>query len=380
MTSERTCGPYCCATIFIGTLPGRKPGTLAVFASRARRFCDLALDLGERHATCQPAFELPERFQSRLHTRRFLANVESVVRKGGLEPPRLSPPAPKAGASTNSATFAAAFRETGNYSGFSAPRRQRRRRAAAAAPSPMKSKSFRRTAPAFACPSPITKIFPLHRGSCPAAAAGGGRDLPFARAADDIADEGDRRPRSGWPPSTGFGARSTHRRGRAARRAAVSRSSPRAIARHAPAARAVPRPAVRVPPGRDDHALRRPSPTLLDYCRRSANPDRPAAAASLRRGRRRRTRAQRRHLHGAAARQLLAGHRRRLAEGPRVPPAGRPRALRRRRRRRSRERAATTRWRELLAFETARTRALLESGRPLDARAALAARRWSSPA
>ena len=29
-----------------------------------------------------------------------------VVRKGGLEPPRAAPPAPKAGASTNSATFA----------------------------------------------------------------------------------------------------------------------------------------------------------------------------------------------------------------------------------------------------------------------------------
>src|SRR3546814_642173 len=29
-----------------------------------------------------------------------------VVRKGGLEPPRLAAPAPKAGASTNSATFA----------------------------------------------------------------------------------------------------------------------------------------------------------------------------------------------------------------------------------------------------------------------------------
>ena len=27
MTSERTLGPYCCATILSGTLPGRKPGT-----------------------------------------------------------------------------------------------------------------------------------------------------------------------------------------------------------------------------------------------------------------------------------------------------------------------------------------------------------------
>src|SRR6185295_15437471 len=40
-----------------------------------------------------------------------------MVRKGGLEPPRAAPPAPKAGASTNSATFAYAARRVGERSG-----------------------------------------------------------------------------------------------------------------------------------------------------------------------------------------------------------------------------------------------------------------------
>src|SRR5258708_24900837 len=42
----------------------------------------------------------------------------SLVRKGGLEPPRAAPPAPKAGASTNSATFASCSRrrQTNKYS------------------------------------------------------------------------------------------------------------------------------------------------------------------------------------------------------------------------------------------------------------------------
>ena len=52
-------------------------------------------------------------------------------------------------------------------------------------------------------------------------------------------------------------------------------------------------------------------------------------------------------------------------EGPRLPAAGRPRALRRRRSAHRRRRACDAAWRALMVFETARTRALLESGRPL---------------
>ena len=37
------------------------------------------------------------------------ATHDSLVRKGGLEPPHLSAPEPKSGASTNSATFARYF-------------------------------------------------------------------------------------------------------------------------------------------------------------------------------------------------------------------------------------------------------------------------------
>ena len=48
---------------------------------------------------------------------------ESLVRKGGLEPPHLSAPEPKSGASTNSATFAGFFPPLHvNYTVFSLPR------------------------------------------------------------------------------------------------------------------------------------------------------------------------------------------------------------------------------------------------------------------
>ncbi len=41
------------------------------------------------------------------HSHRFFSNLEGdLVRKGGLEPPRLAAPDPKSGASANSATFA----------------------------------------------------------------------------------------------------------------------------------------------------------------------------------------------------------------------------------------------------------------------------------
>ncbi|MNT34481.1 hypothetical protein D3C72_1704660 [compost metagenome] len=38
-TSNSTCWPYCFSTIFIGTLPGRKPDIFTVFDRRTRRSC-----------------------------------------------------------------------------------------------------------------------------------------------------------------------------------------------------------------------------------------------------------------------------------------------------------------------------------------------------
>ena len=108
-----------------------------------------------------------------------------MVRKERLEPSRLSAPAPKAGASTNSATFAAGFRETGQYSA-----KRGCSFATLDAGAPVRSSGIRRTcAP---CRSLTTKTFPSRRGSrrprCgpPIVAI-----YHFARAADDIADEGD---------------------------------------------------------------------------------------------------------------------------------------------------------------------------------------------
>ena len=100
------------------------------------------------------------------------------------------------------------------------------------------------------------------------------RSTAFARTADDFADEGDatprRAPRRARPLSSGALDRGGGRRAGAGR--PVSGASPPRSARHALPLAPVPRPAVGVPPGRHDDALSRRTPTLLDYCRRSANP------------------------------------------------------------------------------------------------------------
>ena len=75
-------------------------------------------------------------------------------------------------------------------------------------------------------------------------------------------------------------------------------------------------------------------------------------------------RRQRRHLHGAAAHQLLAGHRGRLAPGARVPARRGPRPFRRHRGP-YRQRALRRRLARAHRVRIRRTRALLESGRPL---------------
>src|SRR5262245_37541085 len=149
-----------------------------------------------------------------------------LVRKGGLEPPRAAPPAPKAGASTDSATFAsrrpAAFRRTHARESqpaapfarvrFAVPAcgvespaaafaeraiiadaagvRQRRDRARALhAPTSLESRALHPVSAAHYENFPVAS-FLLPRAQRDAVLAIYG----FARAADDIADEGDASP------------------------------------------------------------------------------------------------------------------------------------------------------------------------------------------
>src|SRR5271169_2145188 len=77
----------------------------------------------------QPPFELSQCLQGHLHTLRFLAMVRrylanALVRKERLELSRLSAPAPKAGASTNSATFALGFAKQISIAQTSSPRHE----------------------------------------------------------------------------------------------------------------------------------------------------------------------------------------------------------------------------------------------------------------
>ena len=220
-----------------------------------------------------------------------------------------------------------------------------------------------------------TRIFPSRRGCCRA------RMRPhiaaiyaFARIADDFADEGDRPVGAtrlalldDWERR--LDARRARRRGR--RAADRARDVFVALRRH-DARRAACRRAAShdlLSAFRQDvtvDALRRPGTTLLDYCRRSANPvgrlvlrvagyrDPALDAASDAR------------LHGAAADEFLAGPRDRLAKGRLYVPRA---DLRRRlaptsadlERRRHDAGVARARWRT----SSARTRALFDAGRPV---------------
>ena len=110
ITSERTCGPYCWATILSGTLPGRKPATFTVFARCASRLCtspsicSIGTATFSRRSSCPSVSSVVCILDDSL-----LDFDRAMVRKERLELSRLSAPAPKAGASTNSATFAADF-------------------------------------------------------------------------------------------------------------------------------------------------------------------------------------------------------------------------------------------------------------------------------
>ena len=191
----------------------------------------------------------------------------------------------------------------------------------------------------------------------------------FARAADDIADEGDARRPSGTPRSA-RSARARRDRG-GERRPSPFPRWPRRCARMR----------CRSHPFRDlfsafaqDIDVAR-YPTYAD-ARRLLPPlgesGRAPSARALRDRRRAKPPRKRCDLHGAATREFLAGRRSRLAQGSRLHPARRPRALRR-------GRGANRRWRAqpalggLMAFETARTRVLFATGRPLARRLPLRA-------
>ena len=91
--------------IFIGTLPGRKPGTFTCLDSRCN--C-LVISLSTRSAGSEMVIFLsilPD--CSTLTCMLILSLVtQYLVRKGRLELPRVTPLEPKSSASTNSATLA----------------------------------------------------------------------------------------------------------------------------------------------------------------------------------------------------------------------------------------------------------------------------------
>ena len=182
----------------------------------------------------------------------------------------------------------------------------------------------------------------------------------FARTADDIADEGERRPRRASPSSRrSVPTCSPSRPGGAA--------SPRWPEVFGPLAQAIVRHGLPVglladlldafSAGRARDPLRRPGrpARLLPPLRES---DRPPAAPSLRHRRRARARPERCDLQRAAARQLLAGPRRRRCARSPLRAGGRRGAPRRRARRRARA-----------ARQRSAPRALVARARRLGARA-----------
>jgi phytoene/squalene synthetase len=175
----------------------------------------------------------------------------------------------------------------------------------------------------------------------------------FARSADDIADEGDALPAERLAALAAYDA-ALDAIAPATRRRPDVRAPGRALRRHA-----LPLQPLRdlLSAFRQDVVTTRypDYPTLLDYCRRSANPvgrlmlglygavdEQPARIG--------------RHLLRPPADQLLAGRRHRHRQGPHLPAAGRPGALRRERGRHLRRRRHPA-WRALMRFEVERARA-----------------------
>ena len=159
---------------------------------------------------------------------------DPMVRKGGLEPPRGVPPAPKAGASTNSATFAgrAASRAVARATNYSRSRRAGSARTAARrADGILIMLRFVDRAPRAHVAVDHYENFPVASRLVPA------RLRPavvaiyrFARAADDLADEGDASASARLVGARGI-RRRARRRSRAARRRPhrLSPSSRRAV-------------------------------------------------------------------------------------------------------------------------------------------------------
>ena len=141
-TSACTCSPNCLRMTGSGALPGRKPFRRAVRDSCFRR-CSTSLSTrcaGHRDfqtplETAGGRSEKPASIQSSTHTdprteiRNHPATLGTLVRKERLELSRVAPPAPKAGASTSSATFARVPRGRADYSSRSKQRSRRVSRA-----------------------------------------------------------------------------------------------------------------------------------------------------------------------------------------------------------------------------------------------------------
>ena len=196
-----------------------------------------------------------------------------MVRKGGLEPPWAAPLEPKSSASTNSATFAAAFAERASIADTtpSLPARDRRPRRSA---SVQKRSLIGAIAPLSRVRRPLRKFSGRLGAAPPGAAAGRGGDLPLRAQRRRPRRRGRRcRPRERLAALRRYeraidaiGERLHPRRRRR------SRTSRAAIARHDAAARRRSATSRR----RSARTSRpRATPTssqLQDYCRRSANP------------------------------------------------------------------------------------------------------------
>ena len=219
-----------------------------------------------------------------------LVLVDAVVRKGGLEPPRVAPPAPKAGASTNSATFAACVDCLQGVPGEGPGVAGSAERVSIAGYAPLAHGSDALQRLALSAESPQTrvrrslrKLSRSRRGWSrhalrPAVVA----IYRFARAADDIADEGDA------PAHERLAALAALRRGagrdrarRNARRTRPFPSSRTRCARTRCRSRLCHALLSAFRAGRHGQALRDLSPTLLDYCAALGQSGRPPAARAL---------------------------------------------------------------------------------------------------